>query len=68
MCSPSTPSYTTTEATEAISTPTYADADVQKAGTNTRTQAEATTNRNIRSTALGVTEEATTKKKTLLGE
>ena len=48
--------------------PTYADAEVQKAGKVTRQQQQAQVNRNIRSTALGVTEDAATKKKTLLGE
>ena len=68
MCSPSTPSVAATTATEPIAAPTYADADVQKAGVNTRQQKAATTNRNIKSTALGVLEDAKTSKKTLLGE
>ncbi|RAI15327.1 MAG: hypothetical protein DKM22_04245 [Candidatus Melainabacteria bacterium] len=69
MCSPKTPApVASTAATEPIATPTYADAEVQKAGEVTRQQQQAQTNRNIKSTALGVTEDATTKKKTLLGE
>lgn len=68
MCSPKTPTPAATEATEPIATPTIADADVQKAGTNTRQQKAATINRNIKSTALGVLEDAKTAKKTLLGE
>lgn len=68
MCSPKTPSPQTVEAAEPIAAPTYADAKVQKAGHNTRQQQAALTNRNVKTTALGLTEEATTKKKTLLGE
>lgn len=69
MCSPETPApAATTAATEPIAAPTYADAEVQKAGTNTRQQQQAQTNKNIKSTALGVTDEAATKKKNLLGE
>lgn len=68
MCSPSTPTPQVTEAAEPVATPTYADAKVQKAGENTRQQKTALVNKNIKSTALGVTEEAETKKKTLLGE
>lgn len=70
MCSPKIPAATsaTVVEQEPIATPTYADAEVQKAGTNTRQQQASTTNRNVRSTALGVTEDATTKKKNLLGE
>ena len=68
MCStPSTPSYTPTQ-TKQIATPTYADAKVQKAGENTRNQRAALTNRNVKSTALGVLDEANTDKKTLLGQ
>lgn len=70
MCStPKAPSTaTSTVATEPIATPTYADATVQKAGVNTRQQTAALTNRNVKTTALGITEDAKTKKKTLLGE
>lgn len=68
MCTPNAPKTTTTAASEPIATPTYADASVQKAGTNTRQQTAALTNKNIKTTALGITEDATTKKKTLLGE
>lgn len=68
MCSPKTPSVAATTATEPIAAPTYADADVQKAGTNTRQQKTATVNKNIKTTALGVLEDAKTAKKTLLGE
>jgi len=68
MCSPKTPSVQTTEAAEPVAAPTIADAEVTKAGHNTRQQQAAMTNRNVRTTALGVTGEAETKKKTLLGE
>jgi hypothetical protein len=67
MCAPSVPSVATTK-TDPVAAPTYADADVQKAGANTRQQKAATINRNIKSTALGVLEDASTSKKTLLGE
>ena len=69
MCSmPDIPSYTPPKTQPTIATPTYADAKVQKAGENTRQQRAALTNRNIKSTALGVLDEANTDKKTLLGE
>ena len=73
MCSPKTPAPAApapaaTVEQEPIAAPTYADAEVQKAGANTRQQQAATANRNVRSTALGVTEDAATKKKNLLGE
>lgn len=69
MCSPKTPApAVSTTASEPIATPTYADAKVQKAGTVTRQQQQAIVNKNIKTTALGITEDATTKKKTLLGE
>ncbi len=68
MCSPSVPSATAAPVQEPIAAPTQADADVQKAGANTRQQKAIATNRNIKSTALGVVEDAKTQKKTLLGE
>lgn len=68
MCSPKTPAVQTTEAAEPVAAPTIADAQVQKAGHNTRQQQAAMTNRNVKTTALGITEDAATKKKTLLGE
>ena len=69
MCSPKTPAPAAAPAAaEPVAAPTYADAEVQKAGEVTRQQQQAQTNRNIKSTALGVTEDAATKKKTLLGE
>lgn len=65
MCStPKTPKYTST-VSEPIATPTYADATVQKAGANTRRQGAALANRNVKTTALGLTEEANTKKNKL---
>ena len=67
MCSPKTPAPAAAAA-EPVAAPTYADAEVQKAGEVTRQQQQAQVNRNIKSTALGVTEDAATKKKTLLGE
>lgn len=67
MCTPKTPSVQTPPVTEPVAVPTYADASVQKAGANTRQQTSALTNRNIKTTALGLTDDAATKKKTLLG-
>ena len=67
MCStPSAPVYTPAQ-TEPIATPTYADASVQKAGEITRRQAMANADKNIRTSALGLVENANIKK-TKLGE
>ncbi len=68
MCSPSVPSAAAAPVQEPIAAPTYADASVEKAGANQRGQQASRANRNIRSTQLGVTEDAVTNKKTLLGE
>ena len=67
MCSsPKVPTYSApTTQTEPIATPTYADASVQKAGANTRRQGAALARRNIKTTALGLTEDANTKKNKL---
>lgn len=67
MCS--TPKMPATPAvTETVATPTAADASVTKAKTAQRNKTAANSGRDIRTTARGVTEEATTKKKKLLGE
>lgn len=70
MCStPKTPSTDTiAPEPEPIAAPTQADAKVQKAAISTRNQQAAKANPNIKTTELGVTDEAVTKKKTLLGE
>ena len=68
MCStPKTP-QADTSVPEPIAAPVQADAKVQKAAESTRKQQAAKLNQNVKSTALGVTDEAQTQKKTLLGE
>jgi len=68
MCSsPKMPEADTT-ADEPIAAPVQADAKVQKAALSARNQHQAKANQNIKSSELGVTDEALTKKKTLLGE
>lgn len=67
MCStPNIPSANTVTP-EAIPAPTLADASVQKAGANTREQTAALAGRNVKTTALGLSDDATTQKKTILG-
>jgi len=71
MCSspkmPSTTDTTTTK-TETVSTPTLADASVSKASTNTRNKTASLASRNIKTSARGLLDDATTAKKGLLGE
>lgn len=68
MCStPSMPKVDNTPK-ETVATPTYADASVSKASTNTRTKAASTGNRNINTTSRGLLDDAETNKKGLLGE
>lgn len=68
MCStPKAPKADNTPV-ETIATPTAADASVSKASTNTRNKASSLANRNIKTSARGLTDEATTSKKGLLGE
>ena len=67
MCStPKTPSVPEAK-TETVKTPTLADASVSKAATNTRNTAASTANKNVKTSARGITEEATTNRKSLLG-
>lgn len=54
--------------TEVVATPTAADASVTKAKANQRNKAAVNNGRNIKTSSRGVTEEATTNKKKLLGE
>ena len=68
MCSPSSHPAPVAPVAEPIAAPTYADADVQKAGENTRRQQAAVADANVKTSANGITEKAVTKKKTLLGE
>ena len=51
-----------------IATPTYADADVQKAGAAERNRIQGLANRNIKTTTRGLGEDVPTDKKRLLGE
>nr|DAJ76582.1 MAG TPA: hypothetical protein [Caudoviricetes sp.] len=68
MCStPSAPKVETTEPKQ-VATPTLADASVSKASTNTRNKTASLASRNIKTTARGLTDDATTQKKGLLGE
>jgi hypothetical protein len=53
---------------ETIATPTIANANVQKAGSDARRQASAAANQNIKTTANGLNDFASTSKKKLLGE
>lgn len=68
MCStPSMPSVDT-KAPETIATPTYADASVTKASAKTKNKAASLANRNIKTSARGLLDDATTQRKGLLGE
>ncbi len=67
MCMmPKTPTYTPAPAPQ-IKPPTYADASVQKVGEATRKQTAGLSNDSIRTSALGLGDNPTTKK-TKLGE
>ena len=63
---PSVSSSTSTQ--EQVASPTYADATVTKATTNTRNKAAALAGRNIKTSARGLTDESTKDKNSLLGE
>lgn len=68
MCStPKAPSANN-DAPQQLATPTLADASVSKASSNTRNKTASLANRNIKTSARGLTDEATTTKKGLLGE
>jgi len=68
MCStPKMPS-TANQVQETIATPTPADASVSKASQKTKNKAASLNQRNIKTSARGLTDEATTNKKGLLGE
>ena len=68
MCVTPKTSETTTTNTQTVATPTLADASVSKASTATRNKAASLANRNIKTTARGLLDDATTQKKGLLGE
>lgn len=53
---------------EAIATPTYADASVTKAQASARNKAAALAGRDIKTSSRGLSNEAKTQKKELLGE
>jgi hypothetical protein len=68
MCStPKTPEPVQAE-TKTVATPTYADASVTKASTNTRNKTASMASRNIKTTARGLVDNAAIQKKGLLGE
>lgn len=68
MCStPKMPAATPAATQEAVA-PTYADANVSKASTNTRNKTAALAGRDTKTSARGLGDDATTKKKELLGE
>lgn len=68
MCS--TPKMPTPEPTvkEEVAAPTYADAKVSKASTNTKNKTAALAGRDTKTTARGLGDTAQTQKKELLGE
>ena len=53
---------------EQVAAPTYADASVSKASTNTRNKTAALAGRDTKTSARGLGDDANTKKKELLGE
>jgi hypothetical protein len=67
MCAPKMPKPEKTKEVE-IATPTLADAEVTKASEKTKLNAAKQANQDIKTSARGLGEEATTKKKNLLGE
>ncbi len=68
MCStPKMPQAEKTE-TATVAVPTAADAAVSKASTSTRNKTGSLASRNIKTSARGLLDEATTRKKGLLGE
>ncbi len=68
MCStPKMPSVNSSTK-EDVAAPTYADASVSKASTNTRNKTAALAGRDTKTSARGLGDTATTQKKELLGE
>lgn len=67
MCSPKAPKAQVQEPQQ-VATPTLADANVTKSSKGTKNKTAALANRNIKTSARGLTDEATTSKKGLLGE
>lgn len=68
MCSTPKMPEVKNEPAPTVATPTLADANVSKASTNTRNKTASLANRNIKTSARGLLDEATTQKKGLLGE
>lgn len=68
MCStPKMPAVSTNTTQQEVAAPTYADAQVTKATTNTRNKAAALAGRDIKTSARGLSDDATKEKKNLLG-
>lgn len=69
MCStPSIPSAPAANTEKQIAAPTYADATVSKASTNTRNKTAALAGRDTKTSPRGLGDTANVKKKELLGE
>lgn len=69
MCStPKIPSTPAATPKEEVAAPTYADASVSKASTNTRNKTAALAGIDTKTSARGLGDDANTKKKELLGE
>lgn len=68
MCSSPKIPAASTAPVQTVATPTAADASVTKAKTATRNKTAASSGRDIRTSARGISEQATTEKKKLLGE
>lgn len=68
MCSTPKMPKVETNTQQEVAAPTYADAAVSKASTNTRNKTAALAGRDTKTSARGLGDEATTKKKELLGE
>lgn len=69
MCStPKMPTPASTATQQEVAAPTYADASVSKASTNTRNKTAALAGRDTKTSARGLADSATTQKKELLGE
>lgn len=68
MKSPSMPQQATPAPTPEIAAPTYADAKVSKSTIAARSKAAALAGRDIRTSSRGLSDEAPTEKKKVLGE
>lgn len=69
MCStPKTPAAPAPVSSETVAAPTMADASVSKASTAQRNKAASLAGRDVKTSARGLSDEAQTNKKSLLGE